>query len=71
MIVTASKGITYSRFLCFPVCLREEGAANSFKPSTMFSPQSHLYSKPHPGVWSHARMPPEPLSQWKRAGRNH
>lgn len=56
----------------FHVYPKEERAANSFKPSTAFSsPQAHPYSKPHAGVWSHARMPPEPLSLWTRAGRNH
>lgn len=31
----------------------------------------HPYPKPHPRVWSHAPMPPEPLSRRQKAGRNH
>lgn len=47
------KGITC---LCCCVCWgvrvlrKEESAAKSFIPSTVFSPQALLYSKTHPGV---------------------
>lgn len=60
--------LSKGNYLLSALSARSRSLFPAFSPPP---PQSHLYSKLQPGIWSHTRVPPEPLSGRERTGRNH